>query len=183
MPGLAPHTMQQLTPARIPVLACPHVTGLACRLRHSSRPVICRGLPGFGASGLPKATSNEWQVPSILLPSSSPGPAEVGTLAGARADSALGSCSFTRQVCARWESRDPRLSCKNPCVMFLLPAGLARQQHRRQHKQQQQEHCLHSAPHHQLGSRLGSVRAHGWRQHMLGQQRWQCCVAPHLASE
>jgi hypothetical protein len=93
MPGLAPHTMQQLSQARILVLACPHVARLACRLRHSSRPVICKGLPGFGASGLPKATSNEWQVPSSLLPSSSPGSAEVGTLAGVRADSALGSCS------------------------------------------------------------------------------------------
>ncbi|KAF6257027.1 hypothetical protein COO60DRAFT_1526268 [Scenedesmus sp. NREL 46B-D3] len=54
----------------------PHVARLACRLRHSSRPVLCRGLPGFGSSGLSKATSNDWLVPSTLLSSSSPGSAE-----------------------------------------------------------------------------------------------------------
>uniref|UniRef100_A0A383VRU7 DUF7755 domain-containing protein n=1 Tax=Tetradesmus obliquus TaxID=3088 RepID=A0A383VRU7_TETOB len=68
--------MQQLSTGRVGALVCPHVAILASRPKPSFRPVLCRGLPGFGSSGLPKATSNEWQVPSNLLPSRSPGSAE-----------------------------------------------------------------------------------------------------------
>jgi hypothetical protein len=155
---MAAHKMQQLSSGRIGTLACPHVALLACRLKQSSRPVLCKGLPGFGSSGLPKATSNEWQVPSTLLPSRSPGSAEVGTLAGGLADSA--------RVMSRSDvARDMRGTPTNCCgsimtgtLPLLAPAGLSKQQHRRQRQQQQQyqqqqqqqkqKHCVYSAPDH-----------------------------------
>eukprot|EP00882_Tetradesmus_deserticola_P013176 GHRQ01013972.1.p1 GENE.GHRQ01013972.1~~GHRQ01013972.1.p1 ORF type:complete len:221 (+),score=21.04 GHRQ01013972.1:99-665(+) len=105
MPALKPQAMHQLSHVHTVALACPRVAKLACRLRHSSRPVLCRGFPGFGSSGLSKATSSDWQVPSILLPSSSPGSSE-----GLRSSSTDGTSSssskstvYTVRLTTSWD--------------------------------------------------------------------------------